>query len=221
MLNFNREPLPSVVQFGGWEEGIGDRHTMIAEEPEAIKTMRDWKVKSTSTSFMGEAFQDETTVAFSPQLPYLYLPADDWGQLAYELDSKFPNIDCSWGGNYCRFNQGCNSIPKLPEVPLSMQLSDSSGKSYKFKVDLSTHVIDGSNFGFDADQYCYVPLFRSELLDADADTWFIGSFFMDDHILIFDSDSKEGPAISFAAKNQAALKEMKKAFSANQNTKKD
>ena len=84
MFNLNRAPLPSLIQFGGWEEGVGDGQMMISGEPIAIKTTGDdWKIKSASTKFMGDGFQDETTVAFSPQLPYLYLPVDDWGQLAY------------------------------------------------------------------------------------------------------------------------------------------
>ena len=51
MLNINRAPLPSVIQFGGWEEGLGDGHMMISGEPQAIKTTGDWKIKSTSTKF--------------------------------------------------------------------------------------------------------------------------------------------------------------------------
>jgi len=150
---------------------------------------------------MGESFQDETTIAFSPHLPYLYLPGDDWGQLAYELDSQFPNIDCSWGENYCRFNQGCDTLSELPSMPLSMHLSDSSNNSFDFTVDLNTYFIDGSNFGYDVNQYCYIPLFRSQLQDADVDTWFIGSLFLDEHVLIFDSEARDGASISFAAKN--------------------
>ena len=150
MFNLNRAPLPSLIQFGGWEEGVGDGQMMITGQPIAIKTTgEDWKIKSTSTKFMGDGFQDETTVAFSPQLPYLYLPVDDWGQLAYELDSQFQNIDCSWGENYCRFNQACDSLSGVPAMPLSMHLSD-GGNSFDFTVELSTHFIDGSNFGLEA-----------------------------------------------------------------------
>lgn len=36
---------------------------------------------------MGESFTDDNNVSFSPNLPYLYLPDDDWGQLAFEFDS--------------------------------------------------------------------------------------------------------------------------------------
>lgn len=68
-------------------------------------------------------------------------------------------------------------------------------------MELNTHFIDGSNFGYEADKYCYIPIFRSQLEDSDANTWFIGSLFLDEHVLIFDSEPKDGASISFAAKN--------------------
>ena len=93
-------------------------------------------------------------------------------------------------------------------MPLTMHLSD-GGSSFDFTVELSTHFIDGSNFGFDAGQYCYVPVFRSQLEDDDTDTWFVGSLFMDQHVLVFDGGADDSAVISFAAKNQNTLKKMR------------
>ena len=47
-------------------------------------------------------------------------------------------------------------------------------------------LLDGSNFGQEAGQYCYIPVFRS-FQDQQQDTWFVGSLFLSDYIFVFDN----------------------------------
>ena len=76
-------------------------------------------------------------------------------------------------------------------------------------MDLKTHLIDGANFGQAASQYCYIPLFRSQLQDSDADTWFVGSLFLDEHVLIYNGGGKDVVSLSFATKNTTTLNKAK------------
>lgn len=46
-------------------------------------------------------------------------------------------------------------------------------------------LLDGSNFGQEAGQSCYIPVFRS--LQEEQDTWFVGSLFLSDYVFVFDN----------------------------------
>jgi len=53
---------------------------------------------------MGQQYDDEVSVVLNPYYKYLYLPDFEWVQMADDIQNIYPEVDCNWKENYCRFN---------------------------------------------------------------------------------------------------------------------
>jgi hypothetical protein len=61
------------------------------------------------------------------------------------MGEKYPDIDCSYGNNYCRWSKPCSSVSRK-SMPMEFNLLDTDS-NYRMKVDLNKMFIDGDNFG--------------------------------------------------------------------------
>lgn len=146
MLNSNVEDGDSsVLKFGSW-----DKSALKAGE-----TLKNFKTKDSTSwavtannflldglSYVSGVIKD---IDFSPHLPYLYLPNGDWTHFAFKMGEKYPDIDCSYGNNYCRWSKPCSSVSRK-SMPMEFNLLDTDS-NYRMKVDLNKMFIDGDNFG--------------------------------------------------------------------------
>jgi hypothetical protein len=61
-----------------------------------------------------------------PQLPYIYLPDADFKTFQVEMETKYPEIDCSSTLNRCKFEKSCSEVKAA---------DDSDPKFYFVDVD--------------------------------------------------------------------------------------
>ena len=208
MLNSNIEDGDSsVLKFGNW-----DRSTLASgQELMNFKTKdeKSWAVTAKDFYLDGDTFLSgvKKDIDFSPHLPYLYLPNGDWTHFAFRMGEKYPDIDCSYGANSCRWSKSCSSVSKKP-MPMAFKLYDSDDSSL-MTMDLTKMFIDGDNFGEQTGTYCYLPVFMSKHSQTQ-NTWFVGSMLMQDHVMIFDNSGydERGASyniVSFGKKNHATV----------------
>ena len=125
MLNSNLENGDSsVLKFGSW-----DRSALApGQELKNFKTKdsNSWIVNAKDFYLDGETFVTGIVkeIDFSPHLPYLYLPNGDWTHFAFKMGEKYPDIDCSYGANHCRWSKPCSQVSKK-SMPMAFKLYDS------------------------------------------------------------------------------------------------
>jgi hypothetical protein len=126
MINSNlNNGNSSVVKFGSWDPSAlapGRPLTMIR-----TTSARTWALAASEFKLAGVSFLTgiEKEIDISPHLPYLYIPDPEWTQYAWHLNELFGSqVDCAWGGNYCRFTGACSTYLGKHSLPIEIEFKD-------------------------------------------------------------------------------------------------
>ena len=125
-------------------------------------------------------------IELNPHLPFIYLPEADWSHFAYTMNDKLLNqaIDCSYPGNYCRFDYSCDRARGfMGDQKIKIQINDGED-DFDMYIPLIDLLAPGSDFGDSAD-YCYVGVFMSK--SGVQDLWEIGSKFFRRYYVVYDA----------------------------------
>ena len=195
MVNaMNTRGNSSVIKFGGWDlEALtpGTSLTVLKTENE-----KSWTLKSSLFSYNGtNLFTSvvEKNIDLNPHLPYLYIPDADWTHFAYSMHNIYAttgyDIDCDFGGNYCRWATDCNTLISAGmEKELKITMKGDTATTFDFITKPGTLFIDGKNFGMTENSFCYLPVFRHHLTNPDTtNAWYLGSLFMMEYVVVYDN----------------------------------
>lgn len=216
MLNSNVEDGDSsVLKFGSWDPSALQSGATLKNFK--TKDSTSWTIEADAFYLDGDSFVSgiKKDIDFSPHLPYLYLPNGDWTHFAFRMGEKYPDIDCSYGSNHCRWSKPCSQVDRKA-MPMSFNLFDDSSK-FLMSVDLNKMFIDGDNFGEKSNSFCYLPVFMSKH-SGTQNTWFFGSMLMEDYVMVFDNSGydergAQNNIVSFGKKDHAKVQqEIKKNY---------
>lgn len=123
-------------------------------------------------------------IDIDPQLPFLYVPNEDWISIAERLANIYRDqaIICEFEQNYCLFEKPCSSVNAPAGKELRVRIYDVA-QSMDLTLQLSDMLISGSDVG-DTNNRCYIPIFRAQLNYLD--TWQVGNIFTKNYYMIYD-----------------------------------
>jgi hypothetical protein len=178
----------SHIKFGSYDP----QAIKSGESLQLMKTrgIDSWSVELTGASMIDATFQFERTptyVIYEPQLPYIYLPEDDF--LTFQgLAATFYSLRDLHCNNRqrgtCHFDTSCDTVRNdYTLVDTILHLGDSDGAAYEMVIPFDKLLVPGNELG-DTRHTCYIGIFRSR--EIDEDTWYIGNQAMGDHYAVFD-----------------------------------
>jgi hypothetical protein len=94
----------------------------------------------------------------NPNLPYLYIPDEDFISFQSLMVKMYPDIICSFKLNVCYWDKSCSEV-KTKSNPFRIEIFDKIG-SMHISIEEYDLKMSGSRFGA-SDKHCYVPVFRS------------------------------------------------------------
>ena len=102
----------SSIKFGSWDQAgmaPGSSLTMFR-----TSNLDQWALNADDYSIDGTKFLVgiDKKIVFSPHLPYLYMPSQDWVAFAAALAKAYPDVHCVYDENRCSFQTSCSQIPK-------------------------------------------------------------------------------------------------------------
>jgi len=175
--------LQSSIKLGGWDQSAimdGENLTMVKTEG-----VDKWLIAIQGTT-VGATVVDMSDISRSlmiePQLPYMYLPPDDFKKWAQMLSLIYSDVICNTNTKgTCYFNKNCNHVV---DHNYNINLSVGPvGEAFEIDVKLRQLMISGNLVG-DSSDSCYIPIFKSE--NTEKDVWYLGNLFMNNYYMVFD-----------------------------------
>ena len=173
-----RNTIASSIKFGSYDaSGIASGASMALYKT-ADKTR--WSVKGQHLKANGHKVAENREVQFDMQLPYLYIPDDDFTNFAVSMAIFDTKIKCSSRDNSCKYKTPCSQVNQNRWY-LSMDFYDDDTRNNYALPSNSNFLFDGDSIGDPGT--CYLPVFKS---GASQDVWYMGNLFMNYFYLTFD-----------------------------------
>lgn len=122
-------------------------------------------------------------VLFNPELPFIYLPSDDFRAFSKPIKDKFGGeIECKDGVG-CYFSKNCDSVDKKNfNIYVHLTSPKSDFVDWPFKISGKNLFIKGTEIGAtetggDSNK-CYIGVFPYENSFPRQDLWYLGSLAM-------------------------------------------
>ena len=180
----------SFIKFGSYDQkAIKDGGSLKMMK---TRNMGTWAVDLHSVKLFDYDFEfenDETFIIYEPQLPYLYLPEEDFMTFVIKASNHFgpSNINCNYNhGGFCYFYESCESakIKYREGNLLNLGIGDFTGKAFTIKTFLDEILIPGNLLGETKDK-CFLGVFKST--ETNQDTWYMGNQIIKDYYIVFDA----------------------------------
>lgn len=129
---------------------------------------------------------------FEPQLPYMYVPQDDFSLIRKAIFKIYRDyfgvkkgLSCNDLGGYCYFTRPCNRVNKPTHSDIQIHLYENDKDVTVLSLATFEHtLIPGSKVGTN-DKECFIPIFAHKRKEK-KHTWYLGNLFMKKYYTVFD-----------------------------------
>lgn len=137
----------SHIKFGGFdEEGALNSVTGNPDFKFIRTTDKDtWRLKMRSAGlYMNRKDFGERYVQFELAYPYIYIPMDDFSELAENINTKYNRSLCHAQSGYCQFKTPCDQIEKGAGY-LNITVTDSAHRNFHLSLNADNMFLDSSH----------------------------------------------------------------------------
>lgn len=132
---------------------------------------------------LGQVDVHVTTARLMPNVPFIYVPEQDWDRTVEQFDLIRQDLKCTY--KLCYFEQTCSEIMKDKrddDLASEFILEDNDGMEVELRLSWSEMLVNGTNVTNGEAGYCYLPMMSHK-----GDVWMLGAYLLHKYYMVFDA----------------------------------